>query len=40
MKWTFKRSVYWNKYKVISYKNEVGTNYNPKYIRELLGASY
>ena len=36
----FKRSVYWNKYKVIPDKNEVGTNDNPKYIRELLDSSY
>ena len=34
----FKRSVYWNKYKVIPDKNEVGTNDNPKYIRELLDS--
>ena len=36
----FKRSAYWNKYKVISNKNEAGANDNPKYIRELLDASY
>ena len=38
----FKRSVYWNKYKGIPNKNEVGTNdpNNPKYIRELLDPSY
>ena len=36
----FKRSVYWNKYKVIPNKNEVGTNDNPEYIRELLDSSY
>ena len=34
----FKRSFYWNKYKVIPDKNEVGTNDNPKYIRELLDS--
>ena len=36
----FKRSVYWNKYKTILNKVDVGTNGNPKYIRELLDPSH
>ena len=36
----FKRPVYWNKYKVIPNKNEVGTNDNLNYIRELIDSSY
>ena len=36
----FKKPVYWNKYKIILNQNEVGTNNNPKYIRELLDSSY
>ena len=36
----FKRSVYWNKYKTILNKNDVGANGNPKYIRELLDPSH
>ena len=35
-----KRSVYWNKYKTFPNKNEVGTNDNPKHIRELIDPSY
>ena len=36
----FKRHGYWNKYKIIPNKDEVGTNDNPKYIRELLDSRY
>ena len=36
----FKRSVYWNKYKVIPNKNEGTANNNPKYINKLLDSSY
>ena len=36
----FERSFYFNKYKVIPNKNEVGTNGNQKYIRELFDSSY
>ena len=36
----FKIFVYWNKYKTIPNKNEIGTDDNPKYIRELLVLSY
>ena len=35
-----KEIFYWNKYKVIPKKNEVGTNDNSNYIRELLDGSY
>ena len=35
-----RRSVYWNKYKVIPNKNEVAANNNPKYINKLLDSSY
>ena len=36
----FKIYVYWNKYKVILDKNEVGANNNPKHIREWLDSSF
>ena len=36
----FKRSVYWNKYKVIPNKNGVAANNNQKYINKLLDSSY
>ena len=37
----FKRSIYWNKYKVIDNKVvEIGANNEEKYIRELLDSSY
>ena len=37
----FKRSVYWNEYKVIDNKiEEIATNNEEKYIRELLGSSW
>ena len=36
----FKRHVYWNKCKIIPNKDEVRTNGNPKYIRELLDSRY
>ena len=36
----FKRSIYWNKYKVIDNKVvEIGANNEEKYIRELLDSS-
>ena len=35
-----KEIFYWNKYKVIPNKNEVGTNDNSNSIRELLDGSY
>ena len=37
----FKRSVYWNEYKVIDNKiEEIATNNEEKYIRELLDSSW
>ena len=36
----FKRSVYWNKYRVILDKKDIGANNNPKQVRELLDTSY
>ena len=36
----FRRSVYFSKHKVILNKNKVGTNDNPKYIKQLLDSSY
>ena len=36
----FKIYVYWNKYKVILDKNQVGANNNPKHIREWLDSSF
>ena len=37
----FKRSIYWNKYKVTDNNiEEIATNNEEKYIRELLGSSW
>ena len=35
-----KEIFYWNKFKVLPNKNEVGANDNSNYIRELLDGSY
>ena len=40
IKKNLKEIFYWNKLKVLPNKNEVGTNDNSNYIRELLDGSY